>query len=204
MKTKAFLFSILFAGSALALSANCSGKKEHAAHDHRDMDDTTMTVPNEEVTTTEATYATDPAFQKQLAAVFTSYVTLKDAFVASDESQVKPAATATQKSLANVNMKLLKGTEHNDWMTYLSSIENSLKEIQASSDIEEQRKTFSTLSDALYKSVKAFGLGGVKAYYEFCPMALDGGAYWLSSEEKIRNPYFGDKMLTCGSVKEKL
>ena len=89
-------------------------------------------------------------------------------------------------------------------MTYLNTIESSLKEIQASSDIEAQRKTFSTLSDALYKSVKAFGLAGVTAYYEFCPMALDGGAYWLSNEEKIRNPYFGNKMLTCGSVKEKL
>ena len=24
------------------------------------------------------------------------------------------------------------------------------------------------------------------------------GAYWLSDAEQIRNPYFGDKMLTCG------
>jgi Cu(I)/Ag(I) efflux system membrane fusion protein len=30
------------------------------------------------------------------------------------------------------------------------------------------------------------------------------GAYWLSDSEQIRNPYFGDKMLTCGVVKEKL
>jgi hypothetical protein len=203
MKTKIFLFSLLFAGSALMLSANCSGKREHAGHDHH-VDDTTMTAPNEEVATTEVTYTTDPTFQKQLATVFSSYVALKDAFVASDEAKVKAATAETQKSLAKVDMKLLKGTEHNDWMTYLSSIQNALKEIQASSDIEEQRKTFSALSDALYKSVKAFGLGGVKAYYEFCPMALDGGAYWLSNEEKIRNPYFGDKMLTCGSVQERL
>ena len=30
----------------------------------------------------------------------------------------------------------------------------------------------------------------------------DKGAYWLSKESKIKNPYFGDEMLTCGSVKE--
>lgn len=29
------------------------------------------------------------------------------------------------------------------------------------------------------------------------------GAYWLS-DQQIRNPYFGEKMLTCGSVEEKL
>jgi Cu(I)/Ag(I) efflux system membrane fusion protein len=84
-------------------------------------------------------------------------------------------------------------------------MESALKEIQASSDIEQQRKAFSALSDSVYKSIKAFGLGGATAYYEYCPMAFDNeGAYWLSDAEQIRNPYFGDKMLTCGSVKEKL
>jgi len=41
-------------------------------------------------------------------------------------------------------------------------------------------------------------------YKDFCPMALDGGAYWLSSEKNILNPYYGDKMLKCGTVKEVL
>ena len=36
-------------------------------------------------------------------------------------------------------------------------------------------------------------------------MAFDNqGAYWLSNAKQIRNPYFGEKMLTCGEVKEKL
>jgi hypothetical protein len=30
------------------------------------------------------------------------------------------------------------------------------------------------------------------------------GAYWLSAEKEVNNPYFGDKMLHCGSVKEEL
>ena len=66
-------------------------------------------------------------------------------------------------------------------------------------------KLFSTLSDNLYKSVKAFGIGGTDAFYEYCPMAFNNeGGYWLSDNEKIVNPYFGDKMLNCGEVKEKL
>jgi hypothetical protein len=90
-------------------------------------------------------------------------------------------------------------------MSYLVPIQESLKEIQGGSDIEAQRKAFSALSDNLYKSVKAFGLGGREAFYEYCPMAFNNeGGYWLSDKEEIRNPYFGDKMLTCGEVKEKL
>jgi len=29
-------------------------------------------------------------------------------------------------------------------------------------------------------------------------------AYWLSAEAKIKNPYFGNQMPDCGSVKNKL
>jgi hypothetical protein len=36
-------------------------------------------------------------------------------------------------------------------------------------------------------------------------MALNNtGGYWLSSEEKILNPYFGDKMLKCGKIDSKI
>jgi len=137
--------------------------------------------------------------------VFTSYVSLKDAFVATDVAQVKSAATTVQESISKVDMMLLTGVAHNDWMTYLGGLEVALKEIQSTDDIEAQRTSFSKLSDNMYKSIKAYGLGGATAYYEFCPMAFDNqGGYWLSDVSEIRNPYFGDKMMKCGSVQEKL
>jgi hypothetical protein len=40
-------------------------------------------------------------------------------------------------------------------------------------------------------------------YVEYCPMANNNqGGFWLSNEKQIKNPYFGEAMLTCGSVKE--
>ena len=127
------------------------------------------------------------------------------AFVSSDASNVKAASASAQTALAKVDMKLLTSAAHNDWMNYQSGLASSLQAIQASDDIEVQRQAFSDLTGNLYKSIKAYGLGGTDAYYDFCPMAFDNqGAFWLSSEDKILNPYFGDKMLTCGEVKEKL
>ena len=129
----------------------------------------------------------------------------EDAFVASDNSKVKAEAKETKDALTKVDMKLISGAAHNDWMNYLTPIQSSLKEIQGSTDIEAQRKAFSNLSDNLYKGAKAFGLGGKEIFYAYCPMAFNNeGAYWLSDQQQIRNPYFGDKMLTCGEVKEKL
>jgi Cu(I)/Ag(I) efflux system membrane fusion protein len=195
MKAKSITLSLLLA-SALFLF-NCSGEKKEESHEeHAD----NSAAPAE---TTSPTFTVDAEFQKQLSGVFAAYVSMKDAFVASDAAKVKTEATATLDALSKTDMKLLSGAAHNDWMNYLGNLEGSLRLIESSSDIEEQRQNFSMLSGNLYKAIKAYGLGGVTAYYEFCPMAFDNqGAYWLSMEEKIRNPYFGDKMLTCGSVKE--
>jgi Cu(I)/Ag(I) efflux system membrane fusion protein len=36
-------------------------------------------------------------------------------------------------------------------------------------------------------------------------MAFEGkGAYWLSENKDIRNPYFGKKMIDCGDTRETL
>jgi hypothetical protein len=202
MKTKTILFSLLFSVTTFAFLTNCSGnKKEEATATH----DEHASGSSAETEAGAPQFQVDPKFQQQLAAVFSAYVKMKDAFVATDAAKVKTEAKQTIDALAKVDMKLLTGAAHNDWMNYLSPLTSSLKEIEASSDIEAQRKSFSTVSDNLYKSVKAFGLGGQTAFYEYCPMAFNNeGGYWLSDKEQIRNPYFGDQMLTCGQVKEKL
>ena len=213
MKTRSIFFSLLLAATSFALLSNCSGKKDEAteteAHedDGHEHDDKTehASGSTDAAEASEPQFQVDAAFQNQLGDVFTAYVSLKEAFVSSDASKVKAEASKTQQALAKVDMKKLSGAAHNDWMNYTRGIESSLKEIQGSDDIEAQRKSFSMLSENLYKSIKAFGLGGKSAFYEFCPMAFNNeGAYWISEAEQIRNPYFGDKMLTCGEVKEKL
>jgi Cu(I)/Ag(I) efflux system membrane fusion protein len=55
----------------------------------------------------------------------------------------------------------------------------------------------------MYKLIKVLHLNTVEMYYQYCPMAEEGkGAYWLSEQPQIKNPYMGKKMLTCGSTKE--
>lgn len=209
MKIKSILSSTMFAAVALA-SVSCGSKQEaaeaqdHAGHQQQDSTKHVSTTSGY-ATAADPQFAVDANFQEQLARVFTAYISLKDAFVASDAIKVKTESTSTLATLAKVDMKLLTGVAHNDWMNYQTGLTTSLQAIEASTDLEEQRDAFSDLSDNLYKSIKAYGLGGTPAYYEFCPMAFDNqGAFWLSTEDKIRNPYFGDRMLTCGVVKEKL
>lgn len=192
---------MLLAGLALSLLA-CGGKTAEHQHDGHTEEAPAAT----ETTAAQAPqHESAPEFRKQLTAFFDNYATLKDAFVASDAAKVKQEATAALGTLNKVDMKLVEGAAHHDWMTYLGNMQQSLKEIGVAGDIEAQRLPFASLSTELYKSVKAFGLDGQTAYYEYCPMAFDDkGGYWLAKEDKIRNPYFGDRMLTCGSVQETL
>ncbi len=203
MKIKSLIITTVNAAFVVFVLSNCSGKKETT----EPQQDETVQANTEESAAPASTpqFQVDTTFQLQLSGVFTSYVSLKDAFVATDAAKVKAAAAKAQESLSKTDMKLLTGVAHNDWMNYTVNLESALKEIQSSDDIEAQRTSFSKLSDSLYKSIKAYGLGGATAFYEFCPMAFNNtGGYWLSDVAEVRNPYFGDKMLKCGSVAEKL
>ena len=148
-------------------------------------------------------YRAVPAFQMQLREVFIASLELKEALVSSDAGKTSASTPEVKNSISKVDMSLLNDEALMDWMSYLKTLNESVEQISASTDLSLQRKAFASFSDALYKSVKMFGLGGMRAYHEFCPMANNkAGAYWLSDSKEIRNPYFGNDMLTCGKVKE--
>jgi Cu(I)/Ag(I) efflux system membrane fusion protein len=128
---------------------------------------------------------------------------IKDALVNTDSKATQEAVGPTKSSLQKVDMKLLDGKAHDRWMELVSPIENSLTKIAEIQDVEEQRKHFEILSENLIEAVEVFGISGLSIYKHYCPMAFrDQGAFWLSSEKEVLNPYFGDKMLTCGEMKE--
>jgi Cu(I)/Ag(I) efflux system membrane fusion protein len=142
-------------------------------------------------------------FKDQLTIVYTSYLKMKDAFVDSDAKKASDESYKVSKVLDAVDMSLLEGEAHIEWMSQLESLKDALTSIQKTSDIAKQRQFFSSLNETFYRSLKAFGLSNITSYYQYCPMAFDDtGAYWFSDSEEIFNPYFGDAMLKCGETKE--
>ncbi|SRR5690606_4623207 len=179
--------------------AGCGGKKGHENEHESGAAKKVVAEP------TGPRFEVDSKFQGQLSAAFEAYLKLKDAFVASDAEEARAAAAQAQAVLTGIDGNDLTGAAENDWNAYRAGMAQALDGIKNESDLENQRELFSDLTASMYESVKAFGLGGGIAYYEYCPMAFDNqGGYWLSDSEIIRNPYFGDEMLACGSVQEKL
>lgn len=125
----------------------------------------------------------------KLGTAYVHYIHLKNALVASNSSEAQKGAAELQKALTEV-----KGPD--------AAIEAAVK-LAGASDLNEQRKVFSILSNEMATLVKGGKLSSGSLYIEYCPMANNNtGAYWLSNEKEIKNPYFGNMMLKCGSVKE--
>lgn len=144
-------------------------------------------------------------FQKQLMTVYETYINLKNAFVESNSKDAKETAQKVKTRLKKVNKDLLEGKALKTWLKNSESMNEGLATIQSTNDLAKQRSAFSTVSDGLYQSIKAFGIKEMDAYYQYCPMARDGdGAHWLSMKKEIQNPYFGSQMMHCGKTKEEL
>lgn len=201
MKTTAMI-RISLAAAVLLFFTNCGGKKE-ASSESESMDHASGSEAP--VTSSGPLFTVDNTFKEQLTRTFSAYIKVKDAFVASDATLVKAEAANAKKIIKAIDSKMLSGPALNDWSNYSNNLDMALAEILATDDIEVQRTAFSSLSDNLYKAIKAYGLGTGTAYYDFCPMAFNNqGGFWLSDNKEIRNPYFGDKMLTCGRVTEEI
>lgn len=114
------------------------------------------------------------------------YLTMKMALTESDADQV-------QKSAGNITEIF---TEERAEMKAIS------QSISETDDIETQRKLFAQFTEEIGPMFED-ALSGGTIYKKFCPMAFDNtGAYWYSDVEEITNPYFGEKMLNCGSVEK--
>jgi len=153
---------------------------------------------------TDYTAMVPEEFKAQLEHVMATYVHLKDAFVASNTSSALEELVLFDSALNYIDMKLLKGEAHMFWMNQLKAISSHSATMKTKSNLEDQRKEFSNISDLLIATSKSLGLNE-KMFIQYCPMAFDNqGANWLSADKEIRNPYFGDKMLKCGEITDSI
>lgn len=129
-----------------------------------------------------------------LNTVVVEYAEIKEALVADDFAGVKKQVPDLKQALADASI------ENEDQGELVEAIDA----LAVAADIQSQRKAFAALSQFLVEVVKEQDLDQT-IYVKACPMALNGqGATWLSLEEQVQNPYMGQRMPRCGSVKEKI
>lgn len=196
---------IISVGSLLVVSCNnnTSHVDEHGSMNHMDtVHMQQQSVADSDIKTVTINFSiVDPAVSSFMNSMAKDYLSVKNALINSDESLASGAAEKMNLAMKTFDKSLLTTEQKKVYDDIAEDLKEHAEHI-AKSKIEHQRLHFSMMSDDMYDMVKAFG-AGMTLYHERCPMYNDNkGAMWLSESKVIRNPYYGDKMMTCGNVIE--
>jgi len=131
--------------------------------------------------------------------LLSSYYELKNALVGSNQQLAAQKAAELTATVPSLDIRGLAGDELKTVKDLQIKLSADAKAIAGAKDLVTQRNAFSSLSFSVYALAKVIKLSDQTFYYDFCPMKK---SYWLSSEAAIKNPYYGNQMLTCGSVKD--
>ncbi|MGI8637861.1 MAG: DUF3347 domain-containing protein [Segetibacter sp.] len=137
------------------------------------------------------TFAQDSTNQSSL---LTTYYSIKDALVSGNAVAASSQAKEFIKVVSIPDEKSLP-------VEYKNALLKDAEQISQSKDIKQQREFFAGFSNNMAALAKAVKLTKEPVYQQYCPMKK---ASWLSSSKAIKNPYFGNAMLTCGKVTETL
>lgn len=137
-----------------------------------------------------------------VAELIDAYIAVKDALVKTDSKAAAAAATQLLMKIEAVKTDELSEKAATVWLNQVKEMKSKTKAISEAKSIETQRSHFDELSVSFHDFVVELHTG-VTLYYQHCPMANDGqGANWISKENTVKNPYYGNVMLNCGKTVE--
>lgn len=193
---------ILFCIAATFLIAACNNNSnQSSASDNENVSQKSEShdSPDEtKIETISVTYKDLNAHTSQFVkSIISDYMGIKSALVKGNERSAAKSAVAMNDHLKSFDKSYFTASQKKEF----DSVETNLLSLSAdiaTQSLKDQRKNFKVLSDNMYQLAKNFQTGQT-LYKEYCPM-FEGGSAWLSTEKEIQNPYYGDKMMDCGTV----
>lgn len=143
----------------------------------------------------------DGSVKSSIDAALSGYYAVKDALVDSDHAKTKEKAGELLTLIGAISEDKMTAAQKEFWAKLAAPLRSDAEHIRDTADLEHQRGHFAQLSNNFYSLVNAFKANKAEAYLHYCPMKK---ATWLSSSKLVRNPYYGEKMLDCGSVRATL
>lgn len=204
MKKIIFCVSVI----SVAFFSDCSSggsKNDHAGHEmNRDSVQPATAPDDKDIKVVEVTY---PNIDAKLAAsikqICDHYLHIKNALVNDDSREAANGAQAMTKAMRQVDKSFFTAEQKAIYDQNEAELKEHADHIGKNGDnIKHQRSHFSMMSELMYGLIKAFG-AGQPVYHYHCPMFNENkGAMWLSETREVKNPYYGNEMLTCGSIEE--
>jgi hypothetical protein len=180
----------------LSLTAmSCKDNKKQDSQDemHSEMNHDKMNTSNDMMDTNSQ----NSDAQKVLA----DYMALKDALVETNKDAAAKAGNKLNNTLSTFDVSSYTSEQQDELKDILEDAKEQAEHI-GKSEMDHQREHFKTLSKDMIDMVAITGTT-TTLYQQFCPM-YDKGSAWLSMSKDVKNPYYGEKMLTCGKVQKEI
>lgn len=187
---------------------NSESKTEDKEHDMNTMNkDTALHVTaldDKEIKTVTVSFTNvDAKLSASIKEIVDHYLHIKNGLAGDNADEAASGAKLMRKAISRLDKSLFTAEQKKVYDEIEEGMKEHTEHIGKNADkIKHQRFHFVLLSKDIYTLVKAFGAGRT-LYHDHCPMARDNqGAMWISEIKEVKNPYFGSKMLTCGTVEE--
>lgn len=157
------------------------------------------------------------AFNNSFEKLLSSYDALKNALTEYDTAGANTAAGQLSQASDSLRIQEIKGDStgaiRETAVSYQTTISSAAKTFVTESELENKKRQFQSISDALYDLIRTVKYDQKKIYRQRCPMAFNDTeeAYWISENDEIVNPYLGKNhpkykgtMLGCGEVADSL
>jgi hypothetical protein len=132
-----------------------------------------------------------------------NYLDLKNALVGDDKDGAAKAGGTMVTAFNSFDTSSFTSEQQKELKDIIEDAKEHAEHIEKS-PIDHQREHFDVLSNDMIDLIAITGTEE-KLYQDFCPMYNNNkGAQWLSATKEIKNPYYGSKMMTCGSVQKEI
>ena len=143
--------------------------------------------------------------KQSLQSVISAYLELKNALTQDNANTVRSAAIKLYNTIDSVSADKLVSQQRKSWTQFQAKLRFDTEPMKQAISLEDQREQFAKLSVTMYNLLKEIKINTNELYYQFCSMANKGkGAYWVSEQLVLNNPYMGKSMPRCGMTKETL
>lgn len=199
------VLTLIFGFSACSTGQNKDGESKANPEIHEEHKSLANNFAHKNIIILENPYEVGSHIQKKFSKLFNSYISMSKSFFKGDVNAVDQGANKMIEVINDIPMEAFKNEGKEAWGQHSKTMVDKLEEMRHIKGIDEKRSYFSHISEIMYCSYKSFEWELSKVYAAYCPMAFNGkGAYWLTNNKAIENPYFGHAMPNCGEIKEEM
>jgi hypothetical protein len=140
-------------------------------------------------------FAGSEKFDEKMQPVLAEYLKITDSLASDKTDGVVDAAQKIETLAGNFSPSLVTGEHASHYGSIPGKISEGAKKMALAKDIASLRAALVDLSKPMVMWASMSKPSGINVVY----CSMNPGS-WIQKESKIRNPYYGAKMLTCGEI----